>query len=386
MNNYKKHIPLVIVVILIVVSIGYLESKKPPRATGNANDSVINLAETDATSTAATTSIAASGTAPVLRPVVTASQIAAIRAQKSLKYPLAHDISTPDGFINTPTTTIKAQLQDNKVVLLDFWTYSCINCQRTLPYLNAWYQKYKDYGLQIIGVQTPEFEFEKNYDNVQKAVTQYGIKYPVVLDNDSSTWNAYGNQYWPEHYLIDIDGFVTDTHIGEGGYADTEKKIQALLRERAQRLGLPDNIPTSIVTNTTTIDTNSPETYFGWARNQYLGNGAVQQPGDQTLTLPSSPAVNTLYLGGSWNFQSEYAVTNGPAKIVYKYMAKNIFFVSHSAQPMTVQIIKDGQPAGSVTIQGAGLYTISQDSTAGTHTIELDIPSAGLEAYTFTFG
>lgn len=355
----KKYLPLTIAIILIIVAIGYLQMKKPARFTGDSSASIITLAA-DASS-----SIAA----------------------KAKIYDRAREITTPDGFINTDGITIQGELDAKKVVLLDFWTFSCINCQRTLPYLNAWYEKYKDYGLTIIGMQTPEFDFEKDKGNVQKAVTQYGVKYPVVLDNDFSTWNAYNNQYWPEHYLIDIDGFVTDRHIGEGGYEDTEKKIQALLRERAARLGLPDNIPTSIVTNASAqISANSPETYFGWARNEFLGNGARQQQGDQTLKLPASIFPNTLYLDGTWNFQSEYAVSKGPAKIVYKYKAKNIFFVAHSAKPMTVNILKDGKPAGSIKVKDAGLYDISKDEVMGEHTIELDIPEAGLEAFTFTFG
>src|SRR3989338_3982296 len=155
---------------------------------------------------------------------------------KASKYESAKEISTPDGFINTDNITI-GELVGKKVVLLDIWTYSCINCQRTLPYLKAWHGKYKDKGLVIIGLHTPEFEFEKIYDNVRAAVQKFGITYPVVLDNDYSTWRAYRNQYWPRKYLIDIDGYIAYDHIGEGGYEETERQIQKALEERMTRLG-----------------------------------------------------------------------------------------------------------------------------------------------------
>src|SRR3989344_3502091 len=143
-------------------------------------------------------------------------------------YPRARDLVSPEGYINTDNITL-AELVGKKVILVDFWTYSCINCQRTQPYLNAWYEKYRAAGLEIIGVHTPEFEFEKNYENVKRAVEKAGIKYPVVQDNDYATWQAYGNRYWPRKYLIDIDGYIVYDHIGEGGYEETERKIQELL-------------------------------------------------------------------------------------------------------------------------------------------------------------
>ena len=146
------------------------------------------------------------------------------------------EIVGPSGFVNTDGITIR-ELIGQKIVLVDFMTYSCINCQRTFPYLNAWYGKYKDQGLEIIGIHTPEFAFEKDIDNVREAMKHFGISYPVVLDNDYATWNAYGNRYWPRKYLIDIQGNVVYDHIGEGDYEETEMKIRELLEERAQVLG-----------------------------------------------------------------------------------------------------------------------------------------------------
>lgn len=140
------------------------------------------------------------------------------------QFKLAPELTGISGYINTADGQ-KLTLADlkGKVVIVDFWTYSCINCIRTIPYLNAWYDKYADKGLVIVGVHSPEFEFEKNYDNVKTAVEKFGIKYPVVQDNDKGTWNAYQNRYWPHKYLIDDEGYIRYDHIGEGGYADTEK-------------------------------------------------------------------------------------------------------------------------------------------------------------------
>src|SRR5918911_1771989 len=154
----------------------------------------------------------------------------------------APEFAQISGYINTPNNNNPLTLSSlkGKVVLVDFWTYSCINCIRTIPYLNDWNQKYADKGLVIVGVHSPEFEFEKNYDNVKAAVQRLGITYPVVLDSDHGTWNAYGNQYWPRHYLIDAQGYIRDNHIGEGGYEQTEKTIQSLLVERAAQMGMKE--------------------------------------------------------------------------------------------------------------------------------------------------
>src|SRR3990167_6237732 len=146
------------------------------------------------------------------------------------------EITSPSGFVNTGPFNLK-DIVGKKVILLDFMTYSCINCQRTFPYLNAWYEKYKDQGLEIVGIHTPEFAFEKNIENVREAMRRFGILYPVVFDNDYATWRAYGNQYWPRKYLIDIHGDIVYDHIGEGAYEETEMKIRELLLERSRLLG-----------------------------------------------------------------------------------------------------------------------------------------------------
>ncbi len=266
---------------------------------------------------------------------------------------------------------------------------------------NAWYAKYKDYGLIIIGVHSPEFDFEKNYDNVNAAVKRFGIQYPVVLDSNHGTWDAYQNQFWPNEYLIDTDGFIVHQHAGEGNYAETETAIQATLKERAQALGLNIQIPSGTVSpSATAIDfsqVGSPETYFCSNRNEYLGNGTQGAVGTQTLTIPSSISSNKLYLGGMWNFQNEYAENQGSAKVIFKYTAKNVYLVASSKNGATIKVFRDGQPLGAAAGADVGsdsaahikdnrLYQLIGQGDYSEHTIEIDVDSGTLDAYTFTFG
>ena len=334
-----------------------------------------------------------------LKPAVTTMDT----EKKSRQYPVAKEIASPSGFINTEPLKI-SDLIGKKVILVDFWTYSCINCQRTLPYITAWWQKYKDNGLLVIGVHTPEFDFEKQIENVQSAVKKFGIAYPVVLDNDYGTWTAYENRYWPRKYLIDIDGFIVYDHIGEGGYDETEKKIQEFLAERNTRLGEQHAIPTDMAHVNTQGPTQgvalSPEIYFGSARNLYLGNGNSQKSGMQTLAEPAGLKTNILYLAGDWNFMDEFAENKSEqAKIIFRYQAKNVFFVAHSKTDATIRVLRDGKPLGAEAgadvakdetsaahIKEPRLYKLIQESEYGEHTIEIIIEKPGLNAFTFTFG
>lgn len=315
-------------------------------------------------------------------------------------YKVAPELVSPDGYINTGGEPITIeQFKGKKVVLLDIWTYSCINCQRTLPYVNSWYEKYADEGLEIIGLHTPEFAFEKVYGNVAQAVQGFGIKYPVVLDNEYQTWNAYGNQFWPRKYLIDIDGYIVYDHIGEGDYAETEDAIVRALQERAQRLG--ETMPEEKAGGTPAeveVQAASPETYFGSSRNSYLGNGKSGVSGEQTLSLPERMSRNMLYLGGTWNIMDEYARSVASASIAYTFASKSVYFVAAAKSPVKIKVLLDGGevPAqmrgadvdaqGYVTVQTDRLYKIIESDTFGEHTLELQVEGTGLEAYTFTFG
>lgn len=322
--------------------------------------------------------------------------------KKAMMFERAKEITTPNGFINTDGITID-ELVGKKVILVDFWTYSCINCQRTTPYLNAWYDKYADDGLEIIGMHTPEFEFEKELSNVQQAVEKFKIKYPVVLDNDFSTWRAYQNRFWPRKYLIDIDGFIVYDHIGEGGYEETEKKIQELLKERADRLKLDQEIDSDIadIEEETRNTASTPEIYFGASRNELLGNGQAHRRGKQTFTLPEKLRDNLLYLEGEWEIFEEYAESKSPnAKILLPYEASNVFTVASADQSVDVTITRDGNSlndaAGSDTIFTEGkdhivvqqnqLYRLIESEKSGKYLLEMSVSDPGFKIYTFTFG
>ena len=268
---------------------------------------------------------------------------------------------------------------------------------------------------EIVGIHTPEFEFEKNINNVKMATVKYGITYPVVLDSDYGTWQAYGNLYWPHEYLIDMAGYIVHDQVGEGNYDETEAQIQKALATRDAILGIGSvSMPTSTITVSATAPTNgtiSPETYFGSARNEYLGNGKQGVVGTQSFALPAVTATvsNALYLGGSWNVESQYAETPpsvtsaAPDRIEYRYIAKGFYFVAGSANgsSIDVEVLRDGQSipksaAGLdifyqngksyVRINQNRLYRIVDDSASGAHVMEFIISSPGLQAYTFTFG
>ena len=318
--------------------------------------------------------------------------------------PKAPEIVDPSGFINTDGKPITiAQFKGKNVVLLDVWTYSCINCQRTLPYVTTWYEKYKDQGLVVIGLHTPEFSFEKVQTNVADAVKRFGITYPVVMDNDYATWNAYGNQYWPRKYLINVNGEIIYDHIGEGNYDETERQIQKALLElkavtdASTTVSMTISRPVNVVAYDSS-KVNSPETYFGSGRNEYLANGMPQVAGLQTLTIPQSTQSNQLYLEGSWDFKSEYAQSiSAAARVLYKYSAKNVYMVASSDAGVKLKILRDGQPIGAVagsdvaadgtvTIKENRLYNLVKEAGYGQHTLEIEIEGPGLKAFTFTFG
>jgi cytochrome c biogenesis protein CcdA/thiol-disulfide isomerase/thioredoxin len=324
--------------------------------------------------------------------------------QKAMVYQKAPELPRGDGYINTGGQPVSlAQYKGKNVVLIDIWTYSCINCIRTLPYVTKWYDTYKDQGLVVIGVHTPEFAFEHIYKNVADAVKEFGIHYPVVLDNEYKIWNAFGNSFWPREYLIDIDGYIVHDHAGEGEYEETEHAIQQALRERAVRLGLTAST-TDMTAPENTIDINfsgvrSPETYFGAARNEYFGNGIQGALGAQSLTIPERTSANVLYLGGIWDFSEEYAsnATTG-AKIQFTYNTKNVYFVAAADSPVKIRVLRDGKPLpavergadvdenGEATIQAQRLYKLIEGADYSQHTIEIEVENPGLQAYTFTFG
>jgi thiol-disulfide isomerase/thioredoxin len=309
-------------------------------------------------------------------------------------------------YINTNAT--KLSDLKGKVVLVDFWTYSCINCIRTLPYLVDWNQKYSDKGLVIVGVHSPEFEFEKNIDNVKQAVTRFGIEYPVLLDNDHGTWNAFQNSYWPRKYLVDSDGYIRYDHIGEGGYVETENAIKNLLSERSNQQSIEiSNINQTKLTvpGAQSVDFNqikTPELYFGYQyATAQLGNIEGFNP-DRTVnyTIPTSNLKsNVIYLQGLWKNNPDSMELVGPdGKIILSYSSKSVNIVAGGKGEITVK--EDGKNTqtdnpfkgndldteGKLNIDGQRLYNIAEHADYGSHQIEIKAKGSGFKLYTFTFG
>jgi thiol-disulfide isomerase/thioredoxin len=290
---------------------------------------------------------------------------------------------------------------------VDFWTYSCINCLRTLPYLKAWDEKYRDLGLVIIGVHAPEFAFEKNRRNVEQAIREYGIRYPVVMDNDFAIWNAYKNEYWPAHYLIDAQGQIREQHFGEGNYRETEQAIVALLKEaNGGRLAVADT-PVAAqgegVTAAASADKDrSPETYLGYARLQnFVSLETVQKDVAIQYTAPAILNLNQWALSGTWQVSAQSAAlkTSG-GTISYRFHGRDLHLVlgTKSEMPIRYKVLLDGKAPGAahgvdIDAQGNGeiheqrLYQlIRQPDASGEHEFKIEFLDAGAEAFAFTFG
>jgi len=288
----------------------------------------------------------------------------------------APELTGINDWINSNPLTI-ASLR-GKVVMVDFWTYSCINCVRTLPYVEKWYETYKSKGFVVIGVSAPEFGFEKVKNNVAMAAKEHGLTYPIALDNNLSTWNAYANQYWPAHYLINRDGKVVSEHFGEGEYAATEAAIQKLLGESVPLVSTPEL--------KTFNPLQTPETYFGTDRSSnFIGSG--YGPGLNTYTDHAFTQGDSWDLGGQWNVgnQSIAAVANSVLR--FNVNARNVYVVVSTPDltPHSIAVTVDGKPSAPITVTGSNLYTVASFPNFGRHTILLGVPE-GVSLHTFTFG
>jgi thiol-disulfide isomerase/thioredoxin len=294
----------------------------------------------------------------------------------------APDFAKITGYINTEEgRPINLKDLKGKVVLVDFWTYSCINCIRTLPYLVDWNEKYADKGLVIVGVHSPEFEFEKNIDNVKAAVQKYGIKYPVIQDNDKGTWDAYQNRYWPRKYLVDDEGYIRYDHIGEGGYAETEKVIRSLLAERAAQTGI------SAINLDTNTNTTTPKNV---------------QTVDLTYSIPqrSDLKPNTIYLIGDWkNNADNMELQSDTGRIALAYSAKSVNIVAGGEGREEVSISENGvaltnksgrgidlSEQGKLVVDGQRLYNIVMHEGYDWRSLIIDVKGKGFQIYTLTFG
>jgi thiol-disulfide isomerase/thioredoxin len=291
-----------------------------------------------------------------------------------------------DGWLNSAPLT-QTQLQ-GKVVLYDFWTYSCVNCVRTLPYLRSLYDRYKDDGLVVVGIHSPEFDFEKNHTNVQQAVTKLGVDWPVAFDDNMRIWNAFGNQYWPADYIYDRQDRQVSVHFGEGGYQDTENLVRKLL-------AVPANSPRATVSAADSSSTDNtpdmtPETYNGAERG--AANYASPQPlvdGPNTFTAPGQLDTDQHALIGPWLISDEYVQSNGPgAAIQLRYYAGEVNLVLGTAdgQPADVQVQVDSNPPTTVHVTTDDLYNLVKSPIVGTHTVTVTPSRPGVQAYAFTFG
>jgi thiol-disulfide isomerase/thioredoxin len=317
-------------------------------------------------------------------------------------YGPAPNIQGISGWINSQPLNI-SQLR-GKVVLVDFWTYSCINCIREIPHLNAWYSEYGKDGLVIIGVSTPEFQFEHNYSNVLDAVRRFGIEYPVALDNNYSTWDAYGNEYWPAEYLIDANGSIRYVVLGEGGYNTTEQVIRELLVSAGYSVpSYSTNVPLGV--NFSEI--GSPEMYLGYqeiasGRVNYIGNANGLHPNEAfDYSLPNASQLNTIYLGGEWYSAPDSIIAENRSVMFLRYSAKDVNIVASGNGANTSIVVKlDGanltqgylgsddrisNGTAVVSIGPSRLYNIVSAQSYGTHTLEIEA-GRGFRIYTFTFG
>ena len=305
-------------------------------------------------------------------------------------------------YLNTTPEKLSGEMKD-KVILYDIWTYTCINCIRTLPYITAWDDKYADQGLLIIGVHSPEFEFEKDPENVKMAIEKYGINYPVVLDNDKKTWKAFENRYWPHKFLVDYEGYIRYDKIGEGGYDETEKIIQQLLDERNISLGIQMASAAPLVD----IDEfehsmfRTPELYFGYKfaqnRNQ-LGSEEGFKPGKIVTYLESNKIdLNKFYLTGDWkNYEDSMELVSDTGTIKLLYNAKQVNIVTDNVAEL--EIFLDGEPipakysgdditsGNRLIVSEPDLYNIISSEKSSSHVMEIQIKGKGFQIFTFTFG
>lgn len=303
-------------------------------------------------------------------------------------------------WLNSPPLTPE-QLR-GKVVLIDFWTYSCINCLRALPYVRGWAEKYRDHGLVVIGVHAPEFAFERDAGNVRRAVRKLEVTYPVVLDNNLAIWRAFGNQYWPAHYFIDAEGQIRHHHFGEGDYDRSEQVIQQLLRE-AGVTDIPDGVidprATGVAAPAASARALSPETYVGYARRESFVSPQAATDALATFTTPTALSLNQWGLTGAWTVSAEHArLHDTGGTIRFRFRARDLHLVLGAGDgPVRFRVTIDGKPPGvargmDIDAAGAGvvreqrLYQLVRGGGGADRTFEIEFLDPGVEAFAFTFG
>jgi thiol-disulfide isomerase/thioredoxin len=308
------------------------------------------------------------------------------------------------GWLNSPPLTTD-ELR-GKVVLVDFWTYTCINWLRTLGYVRAWADKYADHGLVVVGVHTPEFPFERHVDNVRWAVEDLRVEYPVALDSDYAIWEAFGNHYWPAVYIADAEGRIRHHHFGEGGYEECERIVQRLLRKAGG-----DEIPDDLVSvaddgferQADWSNLESPETYLGYGQAQHFASpGGAENDEPRTYVAPDELRLNQWALSGHWTVERGACVLNqADGRIAFRFHARDVNLVMgprSRGSSVPFRVLVDGEPPGAahgLDVDEQGLGTLSQQrlyqlirerGSIADRTFEIAFLAAGVEAYSFTFG
>lgn len=282
-----------------------------------------------------------------------------------------------DHWLNSPPLSM-SDLR-GKVVLIDFWAYSCINCIRAMPHVQHLYETYKDKGLVVVGVHSPEFDFEHDPANVQSAIGRLGITYPVALDSHLDTWNAWHNQFWPAEYLIDRNGQLIGHHYGEGDYERMENAIRLLL-------GL-DMLPKGQRVDASAPGTNTtPELHLGSDDQRGWGNAQNGGEGVRRFSAPAQLALHRFALDGNWEIARQYARSMGAVELHLHFKAARLYMVASAGVPATLQVSVDGKAQPAVTVRESRLYTLFDSHDQGEHTLVLRIPQADLRVYSFTFG
>jgi cytochrome c biogenesis protein CcdA/thiol-disulfide isomerase/thioredoxin len=313
------------------------------------------------------------------------------------------DLSGAVQWLNSPPLN-RDQLKGH-VVLVDFWTYSCINCLRSIPYVRAWAEKYKDAGLIVLGVHTPEFAFEKDADNVRRAVAELKIAYPVALDNDYKIWKAFSNSYWPADYLVDATGKIRFHHFGEGKYEESERQIQDLLKERGGQLPVSELVKVAATGAEAPPDSDveSPETYVGYDRaDSFLSPGGLQQDVRHVYSIPKHLELNQWGLSGTWTDRAQVAgLDAAPGRIVYRFHARDVHLVlgpASGGKPVRYRVTIDGKAPGEnhgvdTDARGDGKITdhrlyqlIRQKNAIEDRTFEIEFLDPGAQVFAFTFG
>jgi thiol-disulfide isomerase/thioredoxin len=308
-----------------------------------------------------------------------------------------------NGWLNSQPLTPK-ELR-GKVVLVDFWTYTCINWLRTLGYVRAWHEKYKDQGLVVIGVHTPEFPFERDVDNVREAVADMNVEYPVALDPDYEVWEAFANRYWPAVYIADVEGRIRHHHFGEGGYEECERVVQRLLRDGGETVGedLVSVVPDGLEAQADWSNLKSPETYLGYLQAENFASPGGAEPDDRRgYAVPDRLRLNEWALDGEWTVGRRAAVLNeAGGRLAFRFHARDVNLIlgpPTRGASVPFRVLVDGDPPGDaqgldVDQEGNGSVTqqrlyqlVREPGRIEDRTFEITFPEPGVEAYCFTFG